>query len=409
MLGNDGVVKHGLGGVSQRAHVKGRKVDTGEYSLEVRRVRLGDAGLYRCSVLHGDRTLEREVRLVVVQVTPDTRGHPFEGSELHLRCEVSEALQGARFSWHRGGESPGPGGERVRTGDEGRMLYIDRLEPEDRGVWECLVTFQSQKVRASYEIRVLGFVNSAQEVPTFYVRPGSQARLSLALTPELPCRPETCGWLRGRGGAGARSLGEDDGAWTERSPGALALTLAPTRASDRGLFTGYLNASGYWIARTVRLEFVEVTVSQAGPVLLGTSLRVNVSTAYPAGLDEVVWGQENRSAAGMVGEDFWEEGWGLYIPQVTPSHAGNWTCALYRDGVLVGNTSYLLEITALDYQASNAAPSTRRITLVVALTFLMLIIVAACLILLRKFQTRRQSFPALDVTLTTAEVPAKKV
>ncbi|GCB84163.1 hypothetical protein scyTo_0024698 [Scyliorhinus torazame] len=63
----------------------------------------------------------------------------------------------------------------------------------------------------------------------------------------------------------------------------------------------------------------------------------------------------------------------------------------------------------LDYQAAEAAPSSRRITLVVVLSLLLVFIVGASLIIFRKFTSQRRNFPALDVTLTSVEASVKKV
>ncbi|XP_038678307.1 lymphocyte activation gene 3 protein-like isoform X1 [Scyliorhinus canicula] len=408
MMGSDGVVKRGLCETSGRTRVSGERTDAGDYSLTARDLRSTDAGVYSCEVRHGSVYLERAVELHVVQVTTDAVGLPLEGSKLNLLCEMAEPLTGARYSWHRGGNMVTPTGQRVWTGDSGRKLHFSTLKPEDQGDWECHVTFEMLSVNAHYQLKVLGFLSSPQDVPTLYARPDSSATLFLALMPEVPCQPQTCGWLRGQG-QDAQPVGNgSDHARTERHPGSLSLTLTPALASDRGFFTGYVNVSGHWIERIVRLELIEVMASQVGPVLVGSSLSINVSMGYAAGVDSVEWQHENGSV-GQAGRSFREEGGGLYIPQVTAAHAGNWTCTLYWHGEIVGEISYLLEITALDYQAAEAAPSSRRITLVVALSLLLVFIVGASLIIFRKFMSRRRNFPALDVTLTTVEASVKKV
>ncbi|XP_041038479.1 lymphocyte activation gene 3 protein-like, partial [Carcharodon carcharias] len=256
MLGSDGVVKRGLSEPSQRARVSGERVEAGDYSLNLRGVRAGDSGTYHCLVRHGNTRLEEAVKLHVVQVRLVSEGFPVEGGELGLLCEISSHLPGARTSWHRGG-SPVPATGRFRTEEGGRRLNIAELEPQDRGDWECRVAFEAQTVSAWYLLQIFGFLEAKRAVPAVYARPGTHALLSLALAPGTAGVPLRWGWLRGRG-VGSRPAGNVPPlAGASLRPGWLSLSLAPALPSDRGLFTGYLNTSGSWIERTVRLEFVE--------------------------------------------------------------------------------------------------------------------------------------------------------
>ncbi|XP_067882618.1 lymphocyte activation gene 3 protein-like isoform X2 [Heterodontus francisci] len=317
MVGSDGVVKRGLVEISRRMRVARERIERGDYSVEVQRVRPGDAGTYHCLVRHGTLRLKKVIRLHVVQ----------------------------------------------------------------------------------------GFAGPEGVVPVTYASPGAVARLALRLAPSRPPGPLDVGWLKGQE---AEPLLDGGRQLTELRPGALTLTLAPVLPSDRGLYTGYVNVTGHRIERTARLELVQVTASQEGPVPRGSSIRLNFSTSYPAGLDVVVWHHENGSA-GQAGESFWEEGGSLYIPRVTPAHSGNWTCTFFRRGQPIGTVTYLLDVSALDYQAAEPQATSSRITLVVVLTLLLLLILCITLIILRKWRSRGQDFPALDVTLVTAALPTKKL
>ncbi|XP_067882617.1 lymphocyte activation gene 3 protein-like isoform X1 [Heterodontus francisci] len=404
MVGSDGVVKRGLVEISRRMRVARERIERGDYSVEVQRVRPGDAGTYHCLVRHGTLRLKKVIRLHVVQVSTDSPGVPLEGGTVSLLCNISEALPRARGSWNRAG-APVRKGERIWTDRDGRRLHIGKVQSEDRGDWECRVVVDGFTVSATYNLKIFGFAGPEGVVPVTYASPGAVARLALRLAPSRPPGPLDVGWLKGQE---AEPLLDGGRQLTELRPGALTLTLAPVLPSDRGLYTGYVNVTGHRIERTARLELVQVTASQEGPVPRGSSIRLNFSTSYPAGLDVVVWHHENGSA-GQAGESFWEEGGSLYIPRVTPAHSGNWTCTFFRRGQPIGTVTYLLDVSALDYQAAEPQATSSRITLVVVLTLLLLLILCITLIILRKWRSRGQDFPALDVTLVTAALPTKKL
>ncbi|GCC43022.1 hypothetical protein chiPu_0027113 [Chiloscyllium punctatum] len=119
--------------------------------------------------------------------------------------------------------------------------------------------------------------------------------------------------------------------------------------------------------------------SQKGPVTLGSSLTLNLSTSYPEGLDWVDWGHQNASGGRRL------DPYSLYLPHVTWGDAGNWSCTLYRNQSVVGHALVHLEVTDMAPLGSDLPTSfPGRATLVVLFTLLVLIVALSVLAIARK-------------------------
>ncbi|XP_059818837.1 uncharacterized protein LOC132390245, partial [Hypanus sabinus] len=250
------------------------------------------------------------------------------------------------------------------------------------------------------------FSRPASEPVTVYASEGEPASLSLPLFPSSSGTPGLdCGWLRQDSDGSSHSL---QGPGVEIDEAGLRLTIGTVRPEDRGLYTGFLSLGGATLRRTVRLELIRVRSSTEGPVSLGSSLRLEVINSGPDTFDGLSCRHENASGAE---ESTPAPGQGAFlIPHVRPSDAGLWTCEVWQRGRAVGSITYSLDMTELAKQGSlGPGPQSDRATIAYAFLGFPLLIVAVVCVILARWKCCRRHFPALEVTLTSGELPPKKV
>ncbi|XP_072132704.1 uncharacterized protein [Mobula birostris] len=405
MVGSDGVVRRGRTGPALRASLRGEH--PGDFSLQLGRAEDSDAGRFRCLARLGPRRLEREMQLHVVRVSSHAPGPVMEGKSVALRCEILENLPLAVVSWYRRG-SQLKASTQIGISDGGRTLTIQRLEVEDAGIWECDVQYEGRAIRVPYQLMLFGFSSPPSEPITVYASEGEPARLSLPLfSGSLTAPGLEWGWLRPEADGTPRRLAGPGASSVELGESGLQLTVPSVRQADTGLYTGYLTLGDATLRRSVRLESIWVKASADGPLLPGSSLRLEVASSSAGSFDAVSCRHENASGpeGGPPGPGGRQPS---SSPRSSPQTPGCGTCECWRQGRAGGGRHVLPgHVSVGETRVGPGAPAGR----------------SYHRLGLRRppvpdrgdrlrppgrWKCRRRHFPALEVTLPSTELPPKK-
>nr|XP_009499074.1 PREDICTED: lymphocyte activation gene 3 protein [Phalacrocorax carbo] len=157
------------------------------FPLHLPAVGPGDAGQYHCAVSVGSKTINRDVTLAVVTVTPSIQGPVSEGSRLMLTCSLTHPWGHERFQWKHFGSAPAANskltvatshnmeGHRSQTGP---TLEIPQVSQKDTGMWECSVYGPEGRLGAvEYMLQITGA--QVSNPPTIF---SGQVTFGLTLT-----------------------------------------------------------------------------------------------------------------------------------------------------------------------------------------------------------------------------------